>query len=74
MDCPKVIIIILNWNGKENTINCLEALKLTTYPNYEIIVVDNGSTDGSVKYFKDHYPEVKLVETGKILDLLKEIM
>jgi Predicted glycosyltransferases len=67
MDCPKVIIIILNWNGKENTINCLEALKLTTYPNYEIIVVDNGSTDGSIKYFKDHYPEIKLVENKENL-------
>ncbi|MGB9940894.1 glycosyltransferase family 2 protein [Methanosarcina sp.] len=67
MDCPNVSIIILNWNGKENTVNCLEALKLTTYSNYEIIVVDNGSTDGSVKYFKDHYPEIKLIENGSNL-------
>jgi GT2 family glycosyltransferase len=64
MNYPKVSIIILNWNGKENTINCLEALKLTTYSNYEIILVDNGSIDGSVKYFKDHYPGIKLIENG----------
>jgi GT2 family glycosyltransferase len=67
MNCPQVSIIILNWNGKENTINCLEALKLTTYSNYETIVVDNGSTDGSVKYFRDNYPWIKILENGKNL-------
>ncbi|MDQ1275372.1 MAG: hypothetical protein QG610_945 [Euryarchaeota archaeon] len=67
MNCPRVSIIILNWNGKENTINCLEALKLTTYPNYDTIVVDNGSTDGSAKYFKDNYSGIKLIENGKNL-------
>lgn len=64
---PKVNIIILNWNGKENTINCLEALKSTTYSNYEIIIVDNGSTDGSVQYFKENYSLIKLIENGKNL-------
>lgn len=67
MNCPNVSVIILNWNGKENTVNCLEALKLTTYSNYEIIVVDNGSTDGSVEYFKKNYPEIKLIENRKNL-------
>ncbi|MHC1756957.1 MAG: glycosyltransferase family 2 protein [Methanosarcina sp.] len=67
MDCPEVSIIILNWNGKKNTINCLESLKLTTYPNYEIIVVDNGSTDGSVEYFKEHYLEIEIIENRENL-------
>lgn len=40
---PKVSIIILNWNGLKETSECLESLKKITYPNYEIIVVDNGS-------------------------------
>ena len=40
---PKVSIIILNWNGLKDTIECLESLKKITYPNYEVIVVDNGS-------------------------------
>jgi cellulose synthase/poly-beta-1,6-N-acetylglucosamine synthase-like glycosyltransferase len=40
---PKVSIIILNWNGLEDTIECLESLKKITYLNYEVIVVDNGS-------------------------------
>jgi Predicted glycosyltransferases len=67
MSCPKVNIVILNWNGKENTINCLESLKLTTYSNYKVIIVDNGSTDGSVKYFKNHYPEIELIENKENL-------
>ncbi len=43
MAYPKVAIIILNWNGLNDTIECLESLKKITYPNYEVIVVDNGS-------------------------------
>jgi GT2 family glycosyltransferase len=46
---PKVAIIILNWNGWENTIECLESLYKIDYPNYEIILVDNGSKDDSVR-------------------------
>jgi glycosyltransferase involved in cell wall biosynthesis len=45
---PKVAIIILNWNGKEDTTKFIESLKHITYLNYEILLVDNGSTDGSV--------------------------
>jgi len=40
---PRVSIIILNWNGVNDTIECLDSLKEITYPNYEIIIVDNGS-------------------------------
>lgn len=67
MLCPKVTIIILNWNGKKNTIECLESLKQITYPNYEILLVDNGSTDGSVEYFRGIYPNIELIENGKNL-------
>jgi len=45
----KVAIIVLNWNGWRDTIECLESLQRLTYPNYQIIVVDNGSTDDSVE-------------------------
>ena len=44
---PKVSIITLNWNGWKDTIECLESLYQITYPNYDIIVVDNGSKDES---------------------------
>jgi len=50
---PKVSIIILNWNGWQDTIECLESLQNITYPNYQIIVVDNHSTNDSVKKIKE---------------------
>lgn len=51
---PKVAIIILNWNGWKNTIECLESLYQIDYPNYEIILVDNGSKDGSVEKIEEY--------------------
>ena len=49
---PNVAIIVVNWNRWWDTIECLESLQRLTYPNYQIIVVDNGSTDGSVEKIK----------------------
>ena len=63
----KVTIILLNWNGKEDTIECLESLKHITYPNYEILLVDNGSTDGSVECFRERYPGMEIIENGENL-------
>ncbi|GAH69761.1 unnamed protein product, partial [marine sediment metagenome] len=51
---PKVSIIILNWNGWEDTIECLESLYQITYPNYNVIVVDNGSEDDSIVKIKEY--------------------
>ncbi len=47
-DWPKVAIVILNWNGWQDTLECLESIEKITYPNYEVILVDNGSVDDSV--------------------------
>lgn len=59
-----VSIIILNWNGWEDTIECLESLYYINYPNYDIIVVDNGSENESLQKIKE-YAEGKLpVESG----------
>ena len=49
---PKVAILILNWNGWKDTIECLESVFRITYPNYQVIVIDNGSTDGSIERIK----------------------
>ena len=49
---PRVAIIILNWNGWEDTIECLESLLRIDYPNCRIIVVDNGSNDDSIEKIK----------------------
>jgi hypothetical protein len=51
---PNVSIIVLNWNGWNDTIECLESLYQINYPNYNVIVVDNGSEDESIKKIKDY--------------------
>lgn len=51
---PKVSITILNWNGWEDTIECLESLYQITYPNYNVILVDNGSKDESIEKIKEY--------------------
>jgi GT2 family glycosyltransferase len=45
---PLVSVIILNWNGYQDTIQCLESILKLEYANYRIVICDNGSTDGSV--------------------------
>ena len=49
---PKVYIIILNYNGWADTIECLESVLRNNYPNYQIVVVDNNSPNNSVEYIK----------------------
>lgn len=54
MTCPKVAIIILNWNGWNDTIECLESLYQITYPNYDVVLVDNGSEEKSILNIKKY--------------------
>ena len=54
-------ILILNWNGKHLLKPCLDSVSAIDYPNYSVMVIDNGSTDNSVKVVKKNF--VKLVET-----------
>ncbi len=51
---PNVAIIILNWNGWQDTIECLESLYQIDYPNYEVIVLDNDSYNESIKKLKEY--------------------
>ena len=60
---PKVSIIILNWNGWEDTIECLESVYLITYPRYDVIVIDNGSTDESIEKIKGYAKGIVKVES-----------
>ena len=57
----KVSIIVVNWNGERFLKDCLGALSGQSYANYEIILVDNGSSDDSVRFARKNFPEVKLV-------------
>jgi hypothetical protein len=60
--CHKVSVVVLNWNGKQYLERCLTSLSTQTYPNYEIILVDNGSTDGSVEFVQRHFPHVRIIQ------------
>ena len=50
---PRVHVIVLNWNNASDTLECLESLLRIDYPNYQIVVCDNASTDGSVDRIRD---------------------
>lgn len=66
MKQPKVSIIILNYNGLTDTIECLESLKKITYPNYDTIVVDNDSAGDDVKVLREKYGNyLHIVENDK---------
>ncbi len=64
MSQPKAVVIIVNFNGKEDTLKCLESLRQDRYANKEIIVVDNGSSNDSVAAIRQAHPEAILLETG----------
>jgi len=64
---PFVSVVVLNYNGKHHLKTCLDSLLRTDYPRFEIILVDNGSTDGSVEFVQQNYPMVKLVRLRKNL-------
>jgi GT2 family glycosyltransferase len=57
---PLVSIIVLNYNGKRFLDDCFSTLFATDYENFEVILVDNGSTDGSVEYVKKRFREPRL--------------
>jgi GT2 family glycosyltransferase/acetyltransferase-like isoleucine patch superfamily enzyme len=64
-DYPLVSIVTVNYNQTNVTRDLLISLRNITYPAIEIIVVDNGSADDSIKVLKGEFPEIKLILTGK---------
>ena len=65
-DAPSVAILILNWNGWEDTIECLESIHRINYPNFYTIVIDNGSSNESVEKIKE-YAKGKITVKSKYL-------
>ncbi len=57
-----VSVIIPNWNGKKFLKGCLDSLLASNYPQVEVVIVDNGSKDGSVEFLEENYPQVRLVK------------
>ncbi len=61
---PKVSVIIVNYNGLDYLEPCLTSVLAQDYPNYQVVMVDNGSTDGSAEFVEHRFPEIKVVRTG----------
>lgn len=56
--------VVLNWNGREDTLRCLESLRHLEHPGVTVICVDNGSVDGSQQAIRERFPDVQLIEAG----------
>lgn len=67
MNTPLVHVIVLNWNGMGHLPACLASLKRQSYPDFRVLLVDNGSTDVSLSYVRREHPEVELFENGRNL-------
>ena len=61
---PLVFLVILNWNGWSDTVECVESCRKLTYPNFRILIVDNGSTDGSEAILRERFPDIEFIQTG----------
>ena len=67
MEKIQISIIIPNFNGEKFLKECLNSIKKQNFSHYEVIIVDNGSNDGSVEYIKDNYDEFTLIQNQKNL-------
>ena len=56
-----VAVLIVNWNGRRFLSECLGGLRQQNYREFSIILVDNGSNDGSINFVRQNYPEVKTI-------------
>jgi GT2 family glycosyltransferase len=62
-----VYVIILNWNGWNDTVECVESCLKLTYSSFRILIVDNGSTDDSESLLRERFPHIELIQTGSNL-------
>ncbi len=62
---PLVLAVVVNWNRGKDTLECLRSLEQQTYPRMGIIVVDNGSEDGSPESIQRNFPEVELIRLSR---------
>ena len=64
---PRVAVLVVNWNGWRDTLTCLRSLHKLNYPNYVTLVIDNGSSDGSLERIREAFPDVLVLEAGRNL-------
>ncbi|MEJ2706162.1 MAG: glycosyltransferase family 2 protein [Anaerolineales bacterium] len=64
-----VAFVVVNWNQCQLTLDCLASLREQTYRNFSVVLVDNGSQDGSVQAVQEQFPEVTVLENGRNLGI-----
>lgn len=64
---PLVFVILLVWNGYEDTIECIHSLEKISYSNYKILIVDNGSTNSAASILRHTFPQYTILENKKNL-------
>ncbi len=64
---PSIAIVVLNWNGKQDTLECIESIQKLQYSNYQTIVVDNDSSDDSVAAIRAKFPEFTVLQNDRNL-------
>ena len=65
--CLRVGIVVLNWKKVDDTLACLESLRQLEYPAFEVVVVDNGSADGSPALIRERFEGISLIENSRNL-------
>ena len=63
----KILIVVLNWNSREMTRDCLASLLAMEGDAFKILVIDNGSRDGSVAFLRETFPEIEVIANGRNL-------
>ncbi|MEM4004976.1 MAG: glycosyltransferase family 2 protein [Desulfurococcaceae archaeon] len=68
---PRITVMILNYNGLRYLDACINSLLNQTYKNFEIVLIDNNSSDGSVEFIREKYPQVKIIKFDSNLGFSK---
>ena len=69
--CKKVAISLVTWNGEKYLEALMASVFAQTFKDFEILVIDNGSSDGTVAFFEKNYPQIKLIKNQKNLGFAK---
>jgi GT2 family glycosyltransferase len=65
LDFPLISILILNWNRPEKTVLSIKSAQCQTYENFEIVLIDNGSTDNSIDIIQSAFPDLQIIQLNK---------